>query len=158
MSYYPLNTVSTFRSQILNYAESGDQWFSSNGFDILRISNDLLDPALLQLKLDLNGSAIVFKMMPNTFYRFHTDERRRCAINLLLTGFDSNCYFGDQTHNEEVIENVTELQYELDRYYLLNTNKKHAVRNGNSIRYLLSIGFNDHDYGTVKQYCENHKL
>jgi hypothetical protein len=158
MNYYPLNTVSTARSQILNYVETSDQWFSSNGFDILKLSNDLLDPALLRLKLELNGSAIVFKMMPHTFYRFHTDERRRCAINLLLTGFDSNCYFGDQTNNEEVIENVTELQYELDRYYLLNTHKKHAVRNGNSIRYLLSIGFNDHDYDTVKQYCENQRI
>jgi len=158
MSYYPLNTASTVRTQMLNYVESSDRWYFSNGFDILKLPNDLLDPALLQLKLDLNGSTIVFKMMPHTFYRFHTDQNRRCAINLLLTGFDSNCYFGDQTDNEEVIENITELPYELDRYYLLNTHKKHAVRNGKDIRYLVSIGFHDHDYETVKQYCQDQQI
>lgn len=156
MNYYSLNTVSTVRSDILNYVESSDKWFTSNGFEILSIPNKLLDTLLLNIKF--NGSAIVFKMNPNTFYRFHTDERRQCAINLLLTGFDSNCYYGDQTDNEEVFENVTELKYELDRYYLLNTHKKHAVRNGNNVRYLLSIGFTNHDYETVKKYCEDHRI
>jgi hypothetical protein len=156
MNYYQLNTVSTGRSDILNYVESSDQWFSSNGFNILKIPNNLLDTLLLKIKFKFNGNAIVFKMISNTFYRFHTDERRQCAINLLLTGFNSNCYYGDQTDNEEVIENVTELKYELDQYYLLNTHKKHAVRNGNNIRYLLSIGFNDYDYETVKKYCQDH--
>ena len=158
MNYYPLNTVSTVKSNILNYVESSDQWFSSNGFDILKIPNNLLDTTLLKIKFKFNGSAIVFKMNPNTFYRFHTDERIQCAINLLLTGLDSNCYYGDQTDNEEVIENVTELKYESDRYYLLNTRKKHAVRNGNNVRYLLSMGFNNYDYDTVKKYCQDQKI
>lgn len=158
MNYYPLTTSSTSRSKILNYVESSDQWFSSNGFDILKIPNNLLDTFLLLMKTELNGGAIVFKMAPHTFYRFHTDAHRQCAINLLLTGFDSNCYYGDQTDNEEVIENVTELQYELDRYYLLNTRRKHAVRNGSEVRYLLSIGFNDYDYETVKQWCQDHTV
>jgi hypothetical protein len=155
MNYYSLNTVSTVKSNILNYVETSDQWFSSNGFDILKIPNNLLDTTLLTIKFKFNGSAIVFKMNPNTFYRFHTDEHRQCAINLLLTEVDSNCYFGDQTDNEEVIENVTELKYESDRYYLLNTRKKHAVRNGNNVRYLLSMGFNNYDYETVKRYCQD---
>jgi hypothetical protein len=155
MNYYPLNKVSTVRSNILNYVESSDKWFTSNGFDLLKIPDNLLDILLLTIKFKFNGSPVVFKMHPNTFYRFHTDERRQCAINLLLTGVDSNCYFGDQTDNEEVIENVTELKYELDRYYLLNTRKKHAVRNGNNVRYLLSIGFNNYDYETVKKYYQD---
>ena len=158
MNYYPLNTVSTVKSNILNYVESSDQWFTSNGFDILKIPDNLLDTVLTTIKFKFNGSAIVFKMRANTFYRFHTDERRQCAINLLLTGLDSNCYYGDQTDSEEVIENVTELKYELDRYYLLNTRKKHAVRNGNNVRYLLSIGFNNYDYDTVKKYCNDQKI
>jgi hypothetical protein len=158
MYYHQLNTVSTVRANILNYVESNDQWYSSTGFDVLKIPNELLDTDLSSLKTALNGNAIALKMMPNTFYRFHIDARRYCALNLLLTGFDSNCYFGDQTDDEEVIENVTELRYDLDRYYLLNTRKKHAVRNGNAVRYMLSIGFNDHDYETVKKWCQEHAV
>jgi hypothetical protein len=152
MYYYQLNTVSTIRTNILKYVESNDQWFSSTGFDILKIPNELLDTTLLSMKTELNGNVVALKMMPRTFYRFHVDARRYCAVNLLLTGFDSKCYFGDQTDDEEVIENVTELQYDLDRYYLLNTRKKHAVMNGNTVRYMLSMGFNDYNYETVKQY------
>jgi hypothetical protein len=158
MNYYPLNTTSTVRTDILNYVESSNQWFVSNGFNILKIPNNLLDPVLLKIKFKFNGNAVIFKMMPNTFYRFHSDEHRQCAINLLLTDVDSNCYYGEQTDNEEIIENVTELKYDLDRYYLLNTHKKHAVRNGNNIRYLLSIGFNKYDYETVKKYCQDWKV
>jgi hypothetical protein len=158
MYYHQLNTVSQARKNILNYVESNDKWFFNTGFDILKIPNDLLDTNLLSLKTALNGNVVVLKMVPRTFYRFHTDTSRYCAVNLLLTGFDSNCYFGDQTADEEVIENVTELQYDPDRYYLLNTRKKHAVRNGNEIRYMLSMGFNDHKYEIVKKWCEDHKV
>ena len=158
MYYHQLNTVSQARKNILNYVESNDKWFFNTGFDILKIPNDLLDTDLLSLKTALNGNVVVLKMVPRTFYRFHTDTSRYCAVNLLLTGFDSNCYFGDQTADEEVIENVTELQYDPDRYYLLNTRKKHAVRNGNEIRYMLSMGFNDHKYEIVKKWCEDHKV
>jgi len=158
MYYHQLNTISGARKNILNYVESNDKWFFNTGFDILKIPNDLLDTNLLSLKTALNGNVVVLKMVPRTFYRFHTDTSRYCAVNLLLTGFDSNCYFGDQTADEEVIENVTELQYDPDRYYLLNTRKKHAVRNGNEIRYMLSMGFNDHKYEIVKKWCEDHKV
>jgi hypothetical protein len=158
MNFFQLNTISTKRTELLDYIENADGWFVSNGFNILRIPDRVLDIKILKLKLKFDGTPIVFKMMPNTFYRFHTDENRQCAINLLLTGFESNCYFGEQTSNEEVIENVTELKYDQDKYYLLNTRKKHAVRNGKDIRYIISIGFNSYDFETVNSYCRDNNL
>ena len=158
MNYYQLNAISNKRNKILEYVQASDQWISTNGFSILKIPDNFLDTDLLRTKFKFYGNCIVFKMQPNTFYRFHIDESRQCAINLVLSGFDSNCYYGEQTDNEEVIENVSELKYELDRYYLLNTRRKHAVRNGNNVRYLLSIGFNNYDYETVKLYCQEQQV
>lgn len=157
MNFVKINTLSTIREKIFKFSLSSKVWHKNNGFDILKIPNFLieLDSTLSYFVKKFNGIPTVFKMIPNTFYKFHVDEKRKCSINLLLSGYNSNCYFGELSESEEIIKNITELKYELDYYYIFNTQQKHAVLNHNNYRYLLSVGFNEYTYDDIVKNYQN---
>lgn len=156
--YYKLNLVDTFSGQLLNQATTRQDWFSSNGFDILKIDKNFFkDSNLFPIIQKFNAVPLIFKVDPMIWYDWHTDSTRQCAINLLLTGFNSHCFFGDRKSRDLV--HLTELTYQPNTYYLLNTQTKHAVLNFTETRYLLSIGFNQpSNYTSVLNYCKEHNL
>jgi hypothetical protein len=160
MRFLNLQSTSKIKQQLLDLVQTDRSEFDSNGFKIIMVPDKIImaDRVLARLKLKFKGQAIIFHMQPNTFYRFHTDQTRKCAINMLISGETSHCYYGDETSSEEVIDNVSELKYQDSRYYLLNTQLKHAVLNFNNHRYMLSLGFKDFDYTTIKNYCEENLL
>lgn len=145
---------SNARLLLLNYAKIPSvNWFHKNAFDILPVPLELLDDTMLKMKLKFNSSPVIFRMQPWQFYRFHIDAARGCAINLFLDGADSETYYGDETPDEEIL-NITELKYEIDHYYLLNTKIKHCVINRNNIRYMFSMGFPlPLLFDDVKEFC-----
>lgn len=81
----------------------------------------------------------IFRYSPNYAFKWHTDPSRDASINLLLTGYDSLCLFGDGLSNGG-IENVTKLSYKKCAPAILNTSKYHTIINFSEKRYLLSIG------------------
>jgi hypothetical protein len=116
------------------------------------------DPVTVKLMNQFKAVPIIFRLPPWQFYRFHTDEIRSCALNMLLVGTDSQTYYGTESEEEEVM-NIRELNYEPDCYYLLNTHEKHAVINRNNLRYMFSLGFNvPLSYTQVKEFCEANDL
>lgn len=151
--YYKLNLVDTFTNQLTEQSTTGRNWFSSNGFDILKIDKNFFKrSSLFPLIEEHNASPLIFKINPLTWYDWHTDSTRQCAINLLLTGFNSHCFFGDRVSRD--IVNLTELTYQPNTYYLLNTQVKHAVLNLTQTRYVLSIGFNSpNSYQEILKRC-----
>jgi hypothetical protein len=151
--YYKLNLVDTFTDQLMNQATTRQDWFSSNGFDILKIDKSFFkESKLFQVIDQFNATPLIFKVNPMTWYDWHIDSTRQCAINLLLTGFNSHCFFGDR-ENRDIVR-LTELTYEPNRYYLLNTQMKHAVLNFSETRYALSIGFNSpFTYRAILKTC-----
>jgi hypothetical protein len=156
MRYYKLNTISTISKSLLEYAESSNQWKNKNSFDLVTVPYHLIksDITLNYFYRIIKSYPVILKMEPNSFYRFHIDEKRKCAINMLLDGFDSNCYFADPTDSEDVFNNVEELLYKPNTYYLLNTTQKHAVMNRSKIRYMFSMGVNDFTYEFVLNVCK----
>jgi hypothetical protein len=156
--YYKLNLVDTFTDQLINHATTRRDWFSSNGFDILKIDKTIFKNSNLFPVIEkFNAMPLIFKINPMTWYDWHIDETRQCTINMLIDGTDSKCFFGDRKSRE--IVNLTELSYEIGAAYLLNTQTKHAVLNLSKDRYLLSIGFDKpNTYDSILNYCTTKKI
>ena len=155
--YYKLNLVDTVSDQLINQATTRTDWFSSNGFDILKIDKTVFKgSSLFSVMLKFNASPVILKTNPMTWYDWHTDSTRQCAINLLLTGFDSHCFFGDRESRD--IVNLTELTYSPNTYYLLNTQTNHAVLNFSETRYVLSMGFNNYSYQEILKHCIDNNI
>lgn len=158
--FIKLNATSKSRLLLSGFAKNSYTiWKKKNAFDIAIVPGGLLvDDPILELVKKFKGVPIIFRMQPWQFYRFHTDEDRSCAINLFLEGVDSETYYGVDTADEETL-NITELRYEIDRYYLLNTKQKHCVVNRDNVRYMFSVGFPDTvSYETVRDFCLENKL
>lgn len=157
--FYKLNFVNyNLVESIKKEAVVRNDWFESNGFDLLKLDKRMFfKTSLLDLILQYNGKAFCIKMNPMTWYDWHVDETRQCTINMLLEGTDSMCFFGDRQSRD--IVNLTELPYEIGSAYLLNTQVKHAVLNMSNYRYLLSIGFDKpYTYDSILNYCTTKKL
>ncbi len=157
--FIQLKTNSKVRLPILQFAKnSSTTWFHKNAFDIAVVPADLLDTTLLNFKNKFSAHPIIFRMQPWQFYRFHTDAARSCAINMLLEGTDSHTYYGTETKDEEVLD-IQELQYNIDSYYLINTQLKHSVINRDNIRYMFSMGFpQEVSYSLIRDYCWENNL
>lgn len=160
-NYLKLNSTSNLRDSLLTFAKnSTTNWIRKNGFDIAMVPRHLIenDAVVSKLSLKFKSVPVIFRMPAWQFYRFHTDEVRSCALNMLLEGDDSQTYYGTTTDDEELM-NITELIYERDTYYLLNTHIKHAVVNRNNVRYMFSMGFNDPlTFNLVVNFCQEHSL
>lgn len=109
---------------------------------------------------DLNNSfpikyAGVIKLRPQTVYNWHTDTKRRVAINMLLTANnDSHCLFTDNIDQIQI--KTAELKYLPNSLYIFNTQYPHMVMNGSSDRWLFSVEFSeDVDYTTLVNWCKN---
>lgn len=159
--YLKLNTPTQLKVPLLEFAKnSTTNWIRKNGFDIAIVSKHLIenDNVVSKLSQQFKSVPVIFRMPSWQFYRFHTDQVRSCALNMLLEGNDSQTYYGTPTDDEE-LTNITELIYEYNTYYLLNTHVKHAVVNRNNIRYMFSMGFNDPlTYDNIKEFCQDNNL
>lgn len=87
---------------------------------------------------DENQKISVLKFDANSCYTWHTDGIRSCAINMLLTGYDSLTLFGKR--DSMFYKNLERLTYVPNRYFFLDTSKSHTVLNFSEDRYIVSIG------------------
>jgi hypothetical protein len=157
--FLKLKIKSNNRGLLLNYVKNDKiSWVHKNAFDLKIIPFSMLDYQLQIIKRKFDVTPVIFKMDPWKFYRFHVDASRSCAINLLLEGAYSNTYYGCETEDEEVLD-IKELKYDLDIYYLINTQIKHSVVNRNNTRYMFSIGFpSSVSYNEVKKFLIENNL
>lgn len=158
INFYKLENKDSLIDTLLVEIQSRSDWFGSNGFDILKLPLKLfLGHSVFPLISKYNGSPIILKLNPMTWYDWHTDETRQCAINMLIEGTDSRTFFGNRL-SRDIVE-LTELTYEPSCYYLINTQQKHAVLNLNNTRYMLSIGFNNpNTFENILEFCKEHNL
>ncbi len=156
--FYELETIESYSNGLLDLINSTKFWFQKNNLHIIKVENIFFNDSILSTLIErFNGTPLIFKLPPNIWYDWHTDENRLCAINMLILGNRSHCFFGER-ENRDIVK-TRELTYNSNRYYLLNTQKKHAVLNFEEPRYVLSVGFaGTHDYFTVLQFCKDNKL
>lgn len=104
-----------------------------------------LPGVLGELERTLKGRPLFFRFPSNTFYDFHIDRTRKCALNYLLTAEDGQLYFG--TPGQKVVSNLIEVPYS-SSFLLINTSLPHAVLT-RSERIIFSLGFNNTPFEKV---------
>ena len=161
--FYELNCKLDVEKFLIYEKEHRGLWFFDYGFDILPLPRRILeDHPLIEVIKKFQVLPALLRVPPWTFYNFHVDTKRQCAINSLVAGYDSNCYFGSDVYrNEKIIhelENVVPLDYQLGSCYVFNTKHRHGVINRAETRLTLSIGFNYHSYEEVLAYCQQRDL
>lgn len=151
MRYTTIGQNKTIKQYLLDLIKDDSEWVQRNSFEVMLIPQNYLptDEILSFFYNEFVTYSVILKMNPNTFYNFHKDEKRKCAINMLLTGYESSCLFADKLSDDYMFVNFEELIYQPDTFYLLDTKKQHAVANKNNLRYLFSMGIYDADFETV---------
>lgn len=150
--FYQLRTAPLPKDKLKECISHAD-WFNRANFDLANLDDRILihNLKLRKTVAKFKGIACIIKMNPMTWYNWHTDDKRKAAINFLIEGYDSKCFFGKQEDSNNF--NLTELPYRPDRMYLFNVQRNHAILNLSETRYLLSIGFNCHSYDEILEYC-----
>lgn len=151
MRYTKLHSNKELCITLNNYAISTNFWQTKHSFDHIIVPLELIsnDSVLSYLIQNFEVYAVIFKMNPYEFHRFHVDARRKCAVNMLLSGFDSHCYFGENNNEFTLFTKIEELIYESDTFYLFNTLALHTVLNLSETRYLFSLGIYNQNYDFI---------
>jgi hypothetical protein len=133
-----LNFKCQISDKLLSYAKTATYQPYFN-FMAAQVPKEMLKDELMVQALSGKWQAGILRMDANTCYNWHTDTNRKVSINMLLNyDNDSHCVFGECN---SVQFPITELKYEPDTYYLLDTTKPHMVLNLDKPRYMFSIEF-----------------
>jgi hypothetical protein len=142
MNYYEVNTKSTIKDEVFDFAISPTEWMPYFNFEAKPLPADIVlkDNFFVWLSQRYDFIVGVLKLDPYTCYNWHTDTRRGVGINMLLTpNTRSFCAFGVDPN--ELVFKIEELKYKPNTYYLFNTQSPHTVYNFEATRYLLSVEF-----------------
>lgn len=164
MYYKQLNISSNITNNLKKKIEitPENQWKTTIDQNLILLSIDdfLPDPAIRQLIADIGDVSrlAIYRFFGRECYNWHIDAIRESSINMLITGFDSMCIFGNPTKNRK-FDNISRLQHEPAQYYIMDVKKMHTVYNfGNETRHVLSIGLPGIKYEDACKYLQNHNL
>lgn len=128
---------------------------------LLTLDDFKTEPKLVDLinTMNCHNKLAIYRFKPNTCYKWHIDHAgRNSCINMLIDGYDSLTMFGTPTKNGR-FENITKVNYETNKYVLLNVHKFHIVFNFSEDRYILSIGIpSPITYNDAKQYIIDNQI
>lgn len=137
----PIRTKSVIADELLAIAKADGEWIPYYHFTARPVAFDVLlkDPLLDWIAKRYNFIAGVLKMEPYQQYDWHIDARRGVGINLLLEHDDSIVLFSDKPMM--LVKDIRTHKYDLNTYYLFNTQTAHCVINYSKPRYLFSVEF-----------------
>lgn len=100
--------------------------------------------------------AVFLKNEPMTFYNWHIDKGRKCAINWPIKSSDNAFTFYRDSLERRPIHVMERVDYELFTPTLIDTTFRHCVLNNSpEERIILSIAFSDrYSYKEVKQFLQ----
>jgi hypothetical protein len=158
-AYMPAPVESTIVSDLLRHALNSPSWTQYYNFMAVSVPREILrlDSFMVNLAEKRTFHAGILRMEPNTCYNWHVDTDRKVGLNMLLSddGY-SRCLFLDGEPG--VVFKTRELPYQLDTYYVFNTQVPHMVLNTKNPRYLFSVEFLGNDRGlTFDELCEDVK-
>jgi hypothetical protein len=142
--FYKIKTKSSIRKELLEVAQSIAVWDRPMTFlsktcpadlylkeNLFKILSPVIDEDFRKIK--------IFKIPAWTYYGIHTDLIRHSAFNMLLNDTSDSTSFFQNTPFKHTQCEITECVYELDHWYLFNTQVPHAVLNRGQDRYVLSV-------------------
>jgi hypothetical protein len=164
MYYKQLNINSNIIDNLKKKIETTpeDHWKNSLEQDLILLTIDdfSLDPAIKKLITDIGNinRLAIYRFFGKECYNWHVDAIREASINMLITGFDSMCIFGNPAKNRRFTD-IVRLQHGPAQYYIMNVKKMHTVYNfGDETRHILSIGLPGIKYEDACEYLHNHNL
>lgn len=119
-------------------------WDEKSHLSTAEFPTELLPEVLQPVVKELKGVPLLFEFPGRTFYDWHLDRLRLCALNWEVSG-KGTLLFGDK--EEKRITDIQTAPYG-GHALLLNTQRWHAVWNHEKRR-VLSVGFNKHLYQVV---------
>lgn len=111
-----------------------------------QVPETLISSDLIAIRNKFHGRAFLFKFPAYTFYQWHKDRTRKCAINYELTTGDSTTYFGLQDGNN--YKQLVKLEYH-SRLVLMDTTQNHCIANLDTDRIIFTLGIYDYSYSQV---------
>ena len=153
--FWPTDYFAKLSDQWLDFALSVEKYNHYLGFGKFTIVDDLLvrDAATAKL-FELFGDiqTRILKTPPGFIFNWHIDPGtdRQCVLNLSLTPGIGNTFFIGNTTIHHNWNSILELDYEPNRWYLLNTSSRHCFLNlSDQDRYVLSVDIKNTDYKTA---------
>jgi len=145
--YYQLNSLPDYLEEITNFSKNACwQWVPfmhlSKEFqnDIgLKITEK--DVMLSDLRNSFNGTLRLYMFPNNSVYNWHKDSNIGCSLNLIFDEYNSFTLF-NSSNKTGIVDSVTELKYQKNRWYLFNSQVLHSVINMDAKkRFLLTFTF-----------------
>lgn len=158
-----LNAKSIFIGKNFTRLLADAEWVCNYGFNNFLIPESLwkLEPILKKIDYQFPiECCVVLHIPPNTMYNWHNDIERGLSINMkLCNNTTSHTLFGVSvdSYSDEIIE----LKYEEDYFYLFNTQNKHCVINFEKDRYMFSVIFKQKQelkYTVVYDWCKQNGM
>jgi hypothetical protein len=154
------------RCQILpelrEFTKTAEVQLSENfGFTHRKVPRELLaaDPFMSRMAEEFDGDCTILGMDPSSLYSWHVDTHRRCAFNVPLHRVPSHTFYGETTRSPLILT-TTELPYDDDSFFLLNSKARHCIVNFDQPRFMVTLGFyrNQPTYREMRQFCEDNNL
>jgi hypothetical protein len=142
--FFKLASSCTVEAELLEYCANVEDWAAGLTWEsfLQKLVPDSIikkDKFLTTMK-DMGWRIYILKLIPMSWYKFHIDTHgnRPTAINCLLGSPRSLSVFkGKEVRRLQ--EQILDLNYERNAFYLFNGLEQHAVFNFESDRFLLTI-------------------
>lgn len=161
--FHEIDTQSTFIQAYFAKNLNKAKWQKYHDFNSWQMPNEVweaekpLSEINKQFKIKQAG---VISINSNTIYDWHKDEKRGAAINMILQTNHSHTLF--KQDEGQVVQEIKELKYKPNTFYLFNTQALHCVINFNEPRYLFSCEFEENkknlSYLKILTWIKKNKL
>jgi hypothetical protein len=132
--FYKIDQEPAFLDKVRSYSSTA-KWtyvpfmkISTNFQKTLGLELIKQDSLLEQLREKFDGTLRLYMFPGMTVYNWHKDVEIGCSINLVMEDYNSHTLF-NPSHSKKIIDNVIELKYEKNKWYLFNSQILHCVVN-----------------------------
>jgi hypothetical protein len=162
--FYKIEQEPNFLDKVLDYSITA-KWtwvpFMNISIDFQKtLGLELIkqDSLLDKLRDKFDGIMRLYMFPGMTVYNWHRDVEMGCSMNLVMEDYDSHTLF-NPTDKKEILDNVVELKYEKNKWYLFNSQILHSVVNVDlRDRLLLTITFPKHvQYQEILDFLKSEK-
>jgi hypothetical protein len=103
-----------------------------------------------------NCNCKYLKNSPNSYYEWHTDKIRKCALNYIVnTSSNAKTFYREYTHNKNFFE-LEEVIYSEQFPTLIDTTHEHCVFNNcPEERVIFTISILNHSYQEVLKFLQS---
>ena len=106
------------------------------------------------IRKEFGGNLRIYKLPQESVYRWHRDKYVGCSLNMIFDMYHCHTLFSENNgESTDIIHSFIELEYEINKLYIFNSQNLHTVINLDRDRILFSYTFpREVDYNTVLEW------